>query len=342
MEEPFFVCVYKKDGMPIGQIVSPENEFPESFEEIKVKSSDGDNIEEKASEFEKIFESYCNSILSYIDMLPFIASISPMVGDAIRSVGLINFLKEKSGKTIETEGRDIFEVPSRFYSDFKEIADSANKASAVGRQIPKMMIIGIVSTYEHHLARLIRKILSSNPDRLTSSDKQVSIKDVFDAKGIDEFKEIVLDKEIDMIMRNSFEEQVSWVEKAIGIRKEIKSEHGDWPKIVELFERRNLFTHTNGIVNDRYLKKSVKLKVSGSSALVKGQELFAGSKYLTSALEIICEFGIKIIQVSWRKLSKEHAKIADDRLGDFGFELIERGNYGLAIKIFEFFFYLEG
>ncbi|RWI08320.1 hypothetical protein [Mesorhizobium sp.] len=101
MEEPFFVCVYKKDGMPIGQIVSPENEFPESFEEIKVKSSDGDNIEEKASEFEKIFESYCNSILSYIDMLPFIASISPMVGDAIRSVGLINFLKENQGRQLK-------------------------------------------------------------------------------------------------------------------------------------------------------------------------------------------------------------------------------------------------
>lgn len=143
-------------------------------------------------------------------------------------------------------------------------------------------------------------------------------------------------------MRTSFEEQVSWVEAAVGIRNEISAEYGDWPRLVEIFERRNLFTHTNGIVNDRYLKKSEKLKFEGYENLSKGMELLANPKYFRAALEYICDFGIKITQVCWRKIEKGSERAADDALGDFGFELIQRGRYNLAIKILEFFFSLKG
>jgi hypothetical protein len=113
-------------------------------------------------------------------------------------------------------------------------------------------------------------------------------------------------------------------------------------RLVEIFERRNLFTHTNGVINDRYLKKAEKLKFKGFEKLKRGGELLAGPKYFKQSLEIMCEFGVKLIQVCWRKTEAESADEADELLSDFGFDLIERGYYSLAIKVFEFFVDLKG
>lgn len=343
-DDLFYVCIYKKGEEFVGHHASQVNEFEDSLEKQKIKIRDLDEkkLEQNENIIKNIFGEYCNSLISYIDILPLIASLTPTLTYGLRSKKLIDFLNDKSSSYEDNSGRIILNVPVRYFDEFKSISDGASKAHSVGRQIPKMLIIGIVSSYEHHLSLIIREILRKNPGRLAASDRQVSVKDVFDSGDIESFKEQVLDKEIDIIMRCSFEEQVSWIEKAVGIRSEIKADYGDWPKLVEIFERRNLFTHANGFINDRYLKKAKKLNFPKRDGIVKGHELLAGPRYFKEALETICEFGIKITQVCWRKIENGNEKIADDALCAFGFEFIERGRYNLAIKIFEFFFSLSG
>ena len=341
--EFFYVCVYKKNGQAVGHIISPDGEFKDDMDEQKLELDHENELKNKSSEeYLSIFNSFCTSMLSYVEILPFVASISPFMSYSIRSGEFLNFLNDNSVISEETDAKTVFKMKSRYWKECSEISESAVKASEVGQQIPKMLMIGIVSSYEHHLARLIKRILLDNPSKLASSERQISVKEVFDLSDILNFKEMILEKEIDLAMRNSFEEQISWVEKAVGIKKEIKSEYGDWPKVVEIFERRNLFTHTNGVVNDRYLKKASKLKFSGHSKFSKGQELLTNPKYFRSSLETILEFGVKLIQVIWRKVDKPSKIMQDDSLGDIAFEMIERGYYSLAIKILEFFFFLDG
>jgi hypothetical protein len=51
---------------------------------------------------------------------------------------------------------------------------------------------------------------------------------------------------------------------------------------------------------------------------------------------LVAEFGVKISQVVWRKLSKGETEDADRLLNTFGFELIVRGYYELAFRLLEF------
>jgi hypothetical protein len=128
----------------------------------------------------------------------------------------------------------------------------------------------------------------------------------------------------------------------MGSKRPIRDSYKDWPMLVEIFERRNLFTHTNGVVSQRYIDKAEQIGFPDGNKISKGKELFAGPNYFKKSLERISEFGLKIIQVSWRKMADTEGKIADKALTDFGFELIERGKYNLAIKVYEFYFELRG
>lgn len=184
--ELFYVCMYKREKDLLGHAVSFENDFNEDFEDQKNKSDNdaGGGI----SEIQKIYEMYSNSLMSYIDILPLVASLTPSLGYNIRSNGLLDFLESKSIKSIDHGSRVIFDIPKRYFSDFLDISNSASSAQSVGKQIPKMLIIGIVSSYEHHLSLIIREILRKNPSRLESSERQVSVKDVFDSGDISSFR----------------------------------------------------------------------------------------------------------------------------------------------------------
>ena len=53
-------------------------------------------------------------------------------------------------------------------------------------------------------------------------------------------------------------------------------------------------------------------------------------------------FGVKLCQVVWRKLKPSESLAADATLGEFGYQLIERGEYKLASRILEFSSSLRG
>jgi hypothetical protein len=106
----------------------------------------------------------------------------------------------------------MYDVPIGHYGVFLNIQSVAQTSHEVGRQIPKMLMIGIVSSYEHHISLLIRQILKSQPQRLENSEKTMTVKEVFEAGDLESFKEVILDKEIDSVMRLSFEDQVTFLE----------------------------------------------------------------------------------------------------------------------------------
>ncbi|RWO87101.1 hypothetical protein [Mesorhizobium sp.] len=337
--ERFHVCIFKKDGQLLGHKLAFDSAFEKSIEEQQAKDSEEKSVND--NKYKEVFELFCNSMMGYIDILPFISAVTPSITKEIQLDNITKFLRENSNGSIEEESRIIFDVGIEHYGSFLNIQSVAQTSYEVGRQIPKMLMIGIVSSYEHHISLLIRQILKSNPQRLENSEKTMTVKEVFEAGDLDSFKEVILDKEIDSVMRLSFEEQVTFLEKLMGSKRQIKDGYKDWPILVEIFERRNLFTHTNGVVSQRYIDKAEQVGFSDKNKISKGKELFAGPNYFKKSLERISEFGLKIIQVSWRKMLESEGKIADKALTDFGFELIERGKYSLAIKVYEFYFELR-
>lgn len=346
----FFLCLYKESGNHIGHSISVESEFPETLKAIPERNERiRQNIEreekvgtgeELKSPFERIFKQFSNSMLGYMEILPTVSSLIPSMS-TLSTVKSIGGFAEKYGRSVEScEGYDLYVVEIGFMQQLVQLMQRLQTASMVGRQIPKMLIMGIVSSYEHNFSLLVREIFKKYPEKLENSKREFTIKDVFQSASIEEFREAILEKEMDNILRESFVEQVKWIEKNLSISEPISEAHKSWDDLVEVFERRNIYAHANGIVNSHYLKRPSEAKKRFKAE--KGKELRANSKYINSSTELICEFGIKLMQVAWRKMEKENEERASECLGDLGYELILQGKYRLAAKILEFAKTLRG
>lgn len=341
-EQTFFVCVYlDSDKRPIGHSVSQDNNFDEEME--TEESSELAEAEDtgKTSSFSEIFKRFKDSMFAYIDILPMMAGAAPFATWIIRSKNLIDLLNGECIAKNEEDNRIVYELKEEFYFTFKELNETANSLSIIGKQVPKMLIIGIVSSYEYYSSVLIREIYKSNAGMIEGSDKSVSVKDVFLSKNIDEFKDLLIDKEVEDVMRRSFPDQIKWFESNLGLKRSISDDYSKWGGLVEIFERRNIFAHANGIVGKRYLDKTKSLG-DRSREPSRGQELYAGPKYFKKSIENITEFGLKLIQVVWRKLYAAEADKAYSSASDFAFELIAKGEYLLSSEIYMFLDDLQG
>ncbi len=134
-------------------------------------------------------------------------------------------------------------------------------------------------------------------------------------------------------MRKSHEDHVEWIEKRVELS--IKDKNNIWGKYVEIFERRNLLTHTSGKVSPQYLAKC---KAAGFdvSSVSLGSKLSVSENYLREAVVLLTEFGIKLIQVVWRKILPSEIAEAVESLDGAAFNLIERRRYGTAASILKF------
>ncbi len=328
--ESFYVCFYKdKDGNRIGHAASPKNDFPE-----KVPTTI-DLHQTEITPISELFNNFCKSMLGYIDMLPAIAAMGSVISKGIRESKLTGFCQSKARRQQIEKERDIYELDLSKYTEFRSIDLRADAAQFIGKQVPKMLLIGIVSGLDHHISQLVRYIINKYPNMVFDADKSVSIKDIFRSNSLGEFKEYMIDREVEDISRKSFGDQIKWIEKRSGINKDISKEYSSWQSLIEIIERRNLFAHADGIVNDLYIK-NIPYDTDSPARIDRGVELFASAKYFEASIHNICEFGVKLTQVVWRKLEPSESRMADDALGDFGFTLIERGEYKLAASILEF------
>ena len=70
-------------------------------------------------------------------------------------------------------------------------------------------------------------------------------------------------KEIDSLLRKSHFEHLKWIESKVELDK-ITTQNQWLNKFLELTERRNLFVHTDGVVNKHYLKNCSEYKIDVS------------------------------------------------------------------------------
>jgi hypothetical protein len=73
--------------------------------------------------------------------------------------------------------------------------------------------------------------------------------------------------------------------------------------------------------------------------IVVGQRLGITAKYYQRAVYVILEFGIKLTQVIWRKISPSKIKIADVELNEASYRLIVRRRYDEASTLLRFGLY---
>jgi hypothetical protein len=113
----------------------------------------------------------------------------------------------------------------------------------------------------------------------------------------------------------------------------------EWPKFVEMSQRRNLMTHNDGCVNEQYLIVCRREGVVFQETPKIGDRLELTPDYMRETLLIVSKVGFMITHTLWRKVLPEDVALADSAMNDEIYDLLFRrrwvtarefGSFGLA------------
>lgn len=240
----------------------------------------------------------------------------------------------KASKRISQSGK--FEIYECSFDQLRLLHRAQQDLTALkdGRtSLPAMFLMGLISSYDSFLAKLLHLIFVLKPEMLSSSERNISFKDLVELGSIEAARNQIIEKEIETFLRQSHHAQFDSLESRLGIplRKDLTI----WPNFVEICERRNLVTHTDGIVSRQYLSVCRDHKVHLQN-VAAGDQLVISAKYLNRSIDIVSELGWKLIQVVWRKLSPDEIDTAAASLNHESYELLLRRRFRLARTMLRF------
>ena len=288
--------------------------------------------EKREDSFRNVFTEFERTMESFQNSARFIMSVAPIMWSINEDKQLRGVVRQH-GLALETGDYELYQIGIEHTS---EITRRLQHSISVGQGIkilPGLFILGLISAYDVFLSNLIRTILLKKPEILSSSEKSFLFKDLVEIGSIDIARERIVEKEVESVIRLSHADQIAWLEKKLvmPLTQDLKI----WPEFIEICERRNLLTHTDGFVSSQYISICKAHRVDISNTKV-GDRLIVDQKYYTRAVSVILEMGMKLTQVIWRKTVPNEINLAAAELNAFSYRLISNRKYKEAAEMLEF------
>jgi hypothetical protein len=216
-----------------------------------------DDTAEPESPFKLVMDDFSKNMEMYFQFVPIMLSASGIVSLTMMSNRIKKF-SNRFGKRRDdlSEGSTIvYELPMTKLGEFNLETQEYRAWLAASVYIPQVMIIGLVSVYDHFLSELLATLFRLKKEIIFGSERQISFSDLIKYQSIDDAREAIINKEVDSIVRESHHEQFRILETRLGLKLTVGLTI--WPQFIELCERRNLFTHTGGVVRRRFSRCQV-------------------------------------------------------------------------------------
>ena len=212
--------------------------------------------------------------------------------------------------------------------------ENGQKMLIAKKLVSQSFIISLISQYDAFLGKLIRALFLLKPETLNVSERNISFSQLREFNTMDDAREYIMGKEIESVLRDNHMEQFKWLENKYGL--ELRKGLTVWPTFVEVTERRNLFTHSSGVVSGQYLDVCREHGVQLAQEVRIGTELDVTTDYFELAYECIFEIGVKLAHVLWRKVAPQDLEDADKNLNTVCYNLLLKGQYKLAYILLDF------
>lgn len=195
------------------------------------------------------------------------------------------------------------------------------------------LFINLFSAFDKLTGSLIEALYSKKPDLFGTINKEISLSKVLQSESIDSLKKEVLDGEIETLRRKSYVEQFKDLEGrfSISLRK-----FKTWPTFVEAAQRRNLYTHCDGVVSSQYLKICSEAGCKVDEDQQVGDKLVIDGSYFYSASIVVTEVGVMLGQTLWRKILPKELSESDLHLQSLIYDFLCREDWGPAIRLSQF------
>lgn len=290
-----------------------------------------ENIKERQSIYRRIIWDYANAIIAQKNIVPnSFKFIIAQIGAEEKKVD--QFAKDH-GEICREGDEEFIKMPMEHGAAFAKMMRNIGNISLALEMIGVNAVIGMVSSYDGFLGDLMKQLFKDMPDILNGSDKEFKFSDILTYADFNELKEVLVEKEIESLLRKNHVDQFQWLETKLKIPiKDFKL----FPEFVEIMERRNLFVHCKGVVSRQYISQCKKNNVPLPDDFRPGTRLNADVDYVWKAYKVLFQVGIMLGFVMWHKLRPEETEEMVDSLSEVAYDLIRDEEYTLALDIIDF------
>lgn len=289
-------------------------------------------------EINKDFSAYSEIIGSYIDAINAQMNIVPVSYNFLSAQMLtesrkVEKFRKEHGTPFKDEKGEGIRMSLEHSTVFQKMMKNLNNTARAFDMTGENAVIGLVSKYDGYLGKLTKQIFTDIPEILNSSDKEFKTSDILTYKDFEELKEVLIEKEIESLLRKNHVDQLQWLESKLNLElRKFKF----MPEYVEIIERRNLFVHCNGVVSRQYISECKKYNVILSEEITPGSTLNAFIDYVRKAYKVLFQVGVMLGFVLWHKIRPDESEEMMDSLSDVAYNLIKDEEYELGLGIIDF------
>lgn len=205
-----------------------------------------------------------------------------------------------------------------------------NKALPV---LARSLFMQMFSEFDAFMGTLLKTIYLKNQDLLKGISREITLRELFEHSTIDDAKIAMLDKEIETFRRDSYVDQFSNLEKKFQITLK---KFDEYPEFIELSQRRNIFTHNDGVVSEQYLSVCEREGWKFSKRPATGNTLHVDLAYFGRALRVMSKVGYMLAHTLWLKVfPQEHVEIHDS-ISNRIYQCLEHKRWKLAADLGSF------
>jgi hypothetical protein len=290
-----------------------------------------ETIEEKVSVYKTIIWNYIDAVSTQMDIVP--VSYNILSAQMLTESRKVEKYRKEHGVPFKDEEGGGFSMPLEHGIVFNKMMRNLDNSRRAFDMTGENALIGLVCKYDGFLGDLMKQIFKDKPEILNGSDKEFKASDILTYKDFDELKDVLIEKEIESVLRKNHVDQLQWLETKLNVElRKFKL----LPEYVEIMERRNLFVHCNGVVSRQYLSECKKFNVKLPEDLKPGDMLDAYIDYVRKAYMVLFQVGVMLGFVLWHKIRPQESSEMIDRLSEVAYTLIKDGEYELGLDIINF------
>ena len=188
-------------------------------------------------------------------------------------------------------------------------------------------LLTIFSSFDAYIGDLLESIYRKKPELFKQLNKSMTISEMLQYKNVEDIKDIVLKSEIEAFRRKSYIEQFEILENRFGINLR---KFNNWPLFVECSQRRNLFTHCDGVASEQYIAVCENGDCEYDKSVKIGEKIKLNTNYLLASCDIVIEVGLKLGQTLWRKLFENELEQADSHLQNVQYDFLVKEEWSCA------------
>lgn len=138
-----------------------------------------------------------------------------------------------------------------------ELIDTIMNVGMYTTRIPmfirEMSVVYLVASFENFLATAMSLAMTFKPDILKQSDKKLDYREIVAYDTIEGLLSSIINDEVEAVFFKDIEDINGYLKQKFNLNF---SKRPDWPKLKEIFYRRNLIIHNDLRPNDIYREKT--------------------------------------------------------------------------------------